>query len=207
MKTIFQAKEVTNLYSVEYDIYETDKAVVYNSKPTLEKKQEVKWVDLYEFNEEVQLQYDMFNNKQYVYISETEKVYVVEKFMRLDIGAYVIRLDKVYVENEDIFKRDAEFDLKHKVKDFNKQMIESNERLLSYCNLHKLNIEDIDLDELIKLVYNKYKYSIKEGKLVVEDDYEKFFRVLKSRNLNLVTVDATSEDIDRFNKDMMKKFK
>ena len=50
---------------------------------------------------------------------------------------------------------------------FNKEMIESDEKLKSYCNVHKLNPEETDCIELYKLVYSTDSYCIFNGKFVV----------------------------------------
>ena len=67
------------------------------------------------------------------------------------------------VEEKDINKEDALSILEAQIKAFNKMMIESNNRLMAYCDLHKLSYEDTDCIELFKLVFPDDEYVIENG--------------------------------------------
>lgn len=186
MKTIIQGKEITTTYDVDYkwkqirnDKNET--VTVYTGKPELKKEETIKWKKIYEVNEIVEFNQksktrilDMvfsargFESHQYVgtiNLTETEEVNIVEKLYIADINASVLRVDKIMKE-EELNKEGAEDTLKSQVAAFNKMMIESEEKLLSYCNVHKLDPSKTDVDELFKLVYPNKKYKINDGKLV-----------------------------------------
>jgi len=77
---------------------------------------------------------------------------VVEKTeFHADLGEWRQFVDKV-VKNIDHNKEAVEEDYEHLIKKYNAYVINGNEKLLSYCKLHNLNIEDTDADELKKVV-------------------------------------------------------
>ena len=59
--------------------------------------------------------------------------------------------------------------LEAQIKAFNKMMIESNNRLMAYCDLHKLSYEDTDCIELFKLVFPDDEYMIENGVMKVSE--------------------------------------
>lgn len=65
-------------------------------------------------------------------------------------------------------KKFSERKLSNHIKEFNKMMIESNDKLKAYCDLHKLSYEDTDCIELFKLVFPDKLYIIRDGKMKVD---------------------------------------
>ena len=107
----------------------------------------------------------MDNRVGYINLSENVVVGVTESITRVDLGAYVLRTDKILSEDI-LLKEECEEILICQIAAFNKMMIESNEKLLSYCKLHKLDPSNTDANELFKLVYPNGHYTIEDGKLI-----------------------------------------
>ncbi|MBU5331748.1 hypothetical protein KQI61_06025 [Anaerocolumna aminovalerica] len=187
MKTIIQGKNLKTTYGIDYK-WKTikndkgDDVTVYIGKPKLTKKTElIEWETIAEVDEKIEYNSSpIFNINSYgftisvgkINLSEDEVVNVEEKITRVDLGAYVLHTDKVLHE-EIVLKEDSEETLVCQIKAFNKMMIESNEKLSSYCKLHKLNPEETDVDELFKLVYPNKTYSIRDGKLELNEVFSK----------------------------------
>lgn len=88
------------------------------------------------------------------YISEDEEVATHEIRFRADINEYHVYTDKVVKEVE-VDKEKSEKALAKELKKYNKFIIENDEILKAYCDLHKLKYEDTDPDELKKLIPGK----------------------------------------------------
>ena len=101
----------------------------------------------------------LYNN---INISENETVSIEEEIFRADLNEMHLHTNKV-VEEKDVNKEDALSILEVQIKAFNKMMIESNNRLMAYCDLHKLSYEDTDCIELFKLVFPDDGYVIENG--------------------------------------------
>ena len=56
------------------------------------------------------------------------------------------------VKNTDINQEESEEKYKLLLRDYNKQTIEGDEKLLAYCRLHHLDPEETDVDELKKIL-------------------------------------------------------
>ena len=68
--------------------------------------------------------------------------------------------------NKEVFgKEEAEQEYAALMREFNSQMIESNDRLKAYCNVNKLNPEETDVTELWKVVFGDTPYMINDGKI------------------------------------------
>jgi hypothetical protein len=212
MKTIIQGKNLLTTYEVDHK-WETIKnekkedITVFTGKPELVKKTEiVGWEDIKEFDENIELNKGTLGITSggfywtvgTINLTEDEVVSVVEKITRIDLGAYVLHTDKVLSEKE-LSKEDSEDTLKALVHEFNKQMIESNEGLLAYCNLLKLDPRETDVDELFKLVYPNKKYEIEKGKLLVKDRimYTTWDDVKITTASNLATLTSTSQTYNK----------
>jgi hypothetical protein len=200
MKTIIQGKNLVTTYSVDHkwkQITDTkgDIKTVYAGKPELKKETVLdSWAVIKEYDEKVE-----FNIKPLGHIftlnlcdpigrinlSEDEEIVITEKIFRTDLGAYVLHTDKV-LDEKVLYKEESEDILKSQIKEFNKQMIESDEKLLSYCNLHKLVLEDTDVDELFKLVYPDKIYRIEDVKLVAKgnDKFSVWYNSVRSSILD-----------------------
>lgn len=169
-------KKIENFYEVIHNwkqIEDSDGEIktVYIDKPLINKTRKVKkWTELCSYEGEPRynsrIGWDLYNK---INISENETVTIEEEIFRADLNEMHLHTNKV-VEEKDINKEDALSILEAQIKAFNKMMIESNNKLMSYCNLHKLSYEDTDCIELFKLVFPDEEYVIKDGVMKVKEN-------------------------------------
>lgn len=84
-----------------------------------------------------------------------EEVNVQKEAFYADLSEWKQFVDKV-VSNVDYCKEEVELDYADLIAQYNEQMINEDERLKAYCDLHHLNPGDTDVDELRKIVYGNY---------------------------------------------------
>lgn len=111
-------------------------------------------------------------------ISENETVLITEQIFRADLNEFHLKTNKVIKENNKN-KSDSEVKLEECIKRFNKEMIESNDKMKDYCEVHNLNPSDTDCIKLFNIVYPNREYKIVNGKMICKDDKE--FSELESR--------------------------
>lgn len=154
--------------------------LVYTAKPKIKKEKSVaEWREICRFKGEPTWNYEHMYSWKSAYmsdgfsdvrnklnISENEEVAVDKKVFRADLGELHLFTDKV-LEEIDIDAVDATEQLHLHTRDFNKQMIESNEKMKSYCDLHGLKYEDSDCKKVFELVYPGKEYKIVDGKMQV----------------------------------------
>ena len=180
MKTIIQGKNLRTTYGVNFnqEAIKNDKnenTIVYTDKPELTRNKEIiNWETIAECDEKIDYNttistYFSLGLSAYsvcsINMSEDETVRIIESITRVDLNAYVLHTDKVLSE-EIVDKELSESLLESELKLFNKVMIESNDRLLAYCKLHKLILENTDVYELFKVVYPNQTYKIEDGKFL-----------------------------------------
>jgi hypothetical protein len=184
MRTIIQGKNLRTTYGVDHKQKtikddKSDPITVYTGKPEITKETElIGWETIAEFDESVELNQKPVTIHSFswwgeppvsgigsINLSETEEVTITKKILRVDLKAVILRTAKTLTE-EILNKEESEDILKVQISAFNKMMIESNEKLLSYCKLHKLDPAETDVDELFKLVYPNSTYDIRDGRLV-----------------------------------------
>ena len=175
MKTRVFGKKIENVYEVDHkwkQIEDNDGEMktVYTSKPEINRIRKVKeWFELCSYEGEPRYNshtgWALYNN---INISENETVAIEEEIFRADLNEMHLHTNKV-VEEKDINKEDALSILEAQIKAFNKMMIESNNKLMSYCDLHKLSYEDTDCIELFKLVFPDDEYVIEDGVMKVKE--------------------------------------
>lgn len=178
MKTVIFGKNIEEFYDVipNYTVEQDDRTFkkVFQEKPNLKK----------EFNEEspipiVTYDGEFDTNREpnggflfhpfsnyigKININETEAVNVEKVIFRADIQERHVFTDKVM--NKEVFgKEEAEQEYAALMREFNSQMIESNDRLKAYCNVNKLNPEETDVTELWKVVFGDTPYMINDGKI------------------------------------------
>ena len=168
-------KKIENVYEVDHkwkQIEDNDGEMktVYTSKPEINRIRKVKeWFELCSYEGEPRYNshngWALYNN---INISENETVAIEEEIFRADLNEMHLHTNKV-VEEKDINKEDALSILEAQIKAFNKMMIESNNRLMAYCDLHKLSYEDTDCIELFKLVFPDDEYAIENGVMKVKE--------------------------------------
>lgn len=81
-----------------------------------------------------------------------ECVEVLKSNFYADSDEYRQFVNKV-VKNTDINQEESEEKYNLLIRDYNKQSIEGDEKLLAYCRLHHLDSEETDVDELREVVY------------------------------------------------------
>lgn len=81
-----------------------------------------------------------------------EEVYVQKEVFYADLSEWRQFVDKV-VSNVDYCKEETELDYADLIGQYNEQMINEDEKLKAYCNLHHLDPARTDVDELKKIVY------------------------------------------------------
>lgn len=173
MKTVVLGKKVKNIYEVNKNQNQIigdngEPQTVYVGKPFIKvKKVTSEYVELCRFKGKPRYNKscNSFIYGHHINISKDETVRIDEEIFRADLNVLELYTDKV-VETIDENKSEAESALEQEVKTFNRTMIESNDKLKSYCNIHKLSYEDTDCFELFKLVYPGHLYMIAKGKLI-----------------------------------------
>lgn len=205
MKTKVLGQVITNKYSVDNKRKEikdsnSESKMIYEAKPELKKESEIKWADICEFEGEPR-----YNSKRLVWnsiastsigfsttisISENEEVSIDEEIFRADLNELHLHTSKVLKET-DLNKDEMEITLENEMKLFNKEMIEADEKLKSYCVLHKLNPEETDCIELFKLVYSTNGCAVVNG-------------VLIGTSYSIIDTGTITADAAKYNKSMIK---
>lgn len=173
MKTVVFGKIVENVYEVDTKLKEiTDNTgkikKVYADKPIIKKITNVKeWKEICSF-EGLPAYNDVWNT--HFNISEDETVCEKKRVFRADLNELHLYTNKVLEEGD--FHRDAYIDIYNgHIKEFNKMMIESNDSMKAYCDLHKLSYEDTNCITLFSVVYPEKNYEIVDGVMKVKADY------------------------------------
>lgn len=181
MKTKVFGKKIVNFYEIKpnqkfiQDENGCDKQV-FTAKPTITKVQNLdEWVELHSFDGEPRYNnygtniswIGGYNYKQ-INLSEDETVKIEEEIFRADLNELHLHTDKI-VEENDYEKEYAESGYKTLIGEFNTQMIESNDKLKAYCEVHKLNPEETDCIELFNIVFPNQNYVIQDGVMKVQD--------------------------------------
>jgi hypothetical protein len=175
MKTIVMGKKIKRSYELVSDLNEDNK---FTSKPYIkELEPEIKWEEICSYEGEAQTSY-MFIGRC-INISEDEEVVVIKEIFRADLGSYIQYTDKV-LEDDDSGRAAFEEDLKSLLKIYNKQMIENNPKAKDYCDLHKLNYEDTDYDQVMKYISRDLKDMI--SITVTPEDWENARKAMRLHN-------------------------
>lgn len=162
MKTIVMGKKIKRNYEVKA---ETDDKGEFLYKPYIaEQSETIEWEEICSYEGEAQISYAEWG-KRYINISEDEEVRVTKEIFRADLGNYIQYTDKILEEDEGN-KADCEESLKIYIKEFNRERIENDSEAKAYCDLHKLEYEDTDYDELMKYVYPNKVFDIKPESII-----------------------------------------
>ena len=169
-------KKIENVYDVICDMKQVEDddgkmKAVYTEKPRINKTRKVReWSELCSYEGEPRYNSGISTVFGYhdINISENETVKIEDEIFRADLNEMHLHTNKI-VEERDINKEDALSILEGQIKAFNKMMIESNNRLMAYCDLHKLPYEDTDCIELFKLVFPDDEYVIENGVMKVSE--------------------------------------
>lgn len=206
MKTVVLGKKIENVYDVDYKWKETkdtngDVKTVYTDKPEIKKTSNViGWGEICSFKGEPR--YNEKRNGYYVFptrlydemnISENETVSIEEKIFRADLNELHLYTNKV-LEEDDINEQESKYILEEQIRAFNKMMIESNDKLKSYCDLHKLSYKKTDCIELFKLVFPDDKYEIVDGVMKVKKS--KSYTVCDTYCYNTIQANTEAVSVD-----------
>lgn len=150
MKTIVMGKKIKRNYELKA---ESDNNGKLKYKPFIkELDPDIQWEEICSYEGEARSYRKenvfAFSPYKYIYLSEDEEVIVEKEIFRADLGDYIQYTNKVLKED----KGDKP-DIEIYIRDYNKQMIEADSEAKAYCDLHKLNYEDTDYDELMKYIY------------------------------------------------------
>lgn len=177
MRTVILGKIIEELYSVDSKLKEIEDEngeikEVFTGIPVIAKKEKiVDWREICSFDGEPR-----YNKKDSIFswlshnefnISENETVRTECETFRADLNEIHVKTSKV-LEIFDYNKYESESEHINLIYRFNEQMILSNEKLKSYCDLHKMSYTDTDCIELFKLVYPNEKYEVVDGTMRVE---------------------------------------
>ena len=202
MKTKVLGQIITNTYSIDNKRKEIkdstgESKMIYEAKPELNKESKIEWTEICGFkgnprynSNPKNLAWSSFAFCKAINISENEEVLINEEIFRADLNELHLRTNKILKEI-DLNKEEMEIALNKEMKLFNKEMIEADEKLKSYCALHKLNPEETDCVELFKLVYSKDICWVTDGTLIGE--------TYSMINTGIITTDAA-----KYNKSMIK---
>lgn len=184
MKTVVLGKIIENVYEVDTKqkkINDKDGKVkiVYTGKPVMNKSTEIKeWKEICNFTGEPR--YNTYRNRFVdceINISENEAVKIDKEIFRADLNEFHMYSNKVIEEIDDNLL-EAEETLEKHIRDFNKMMIESNEALKAYCDLHGLSYEDSDCTKLFAIIFQGKEYEIVDG--VMKEKIQHRIDVLES---------------------------
>jgi len=167
MQTIIQGKEIETTYSVKAVRNEQG---VLTKKPELVKESKiVKWDNLFdpidgkiEYNSNT-----FFSFHNHINISEDETVAIEEEIYRADINKVMVHTDKVVREKE-INKTEAENEFKKVMAEYNHTIIDNNSKMKAYCNVNKIDVDTVDIDDLKKIcgeddILTHLKFELSEG--------------------------------------------
>ena len=166
-------EDITYKYSVDWKQKENTNETVFTGKPCIKTETTQNHKEICNFSGEPYLIDRGWRFK--LHISEDEEVAVEYRKFRADLNEIHLFTDKVMNETH-LNKEGAEDELNSALECFNKQMIESNEKLKGYCDIHKLTPSETDCIELFKLVHGHSRYEIVNGKM-------------KERNYTTIKVD------------------
>lgn len=154
MKVIVQAVK-------KIEIYEVTNNTWYDNKPIITRDSKYCETELKTIKElEVSDSHILLNTYNYddILITDHKGDKVDGKFKII----YDLEEDTVYLKSDvcvelvEPNKEEVEKELEDKLKIWNKETIEKDERLNAYCELHKLDKETVDINELKRLIpYNK----------------------------------------------------
>jgi hypothetical protein len=182
MRTVVLGKKVNNIYEVIPHTKEiTDKdgntKKVFTAKPEIKKTQEVsEWTELCSFDGEPYYNYSDATNwlcngfYKELNISDNKAVVVKKEIFRADLNELHLQTNEI-VEENNIDKEFTEEEYKLYIAQFNQQMIESNDVLKRYCDLHSMPYKDTDCIELFKLLFPNNEYQIEDGIILKKEPY------------------------------------
>ena len=161
MKTVVMGKKIKRNYELKA---ETNDKGEFLYKPYVAKQSEtIEWEEICSYEGKARgcrsESFFTFDPHKHIYLSEDEEVIVEKEIFRADLGNYIQYTNKILEEDEGN-KASCEEILKTYIKEFNREKIENDSEAKAYCDLHKLNYEDTDYDELMKYIYPNKVFGI-----------------------------------------------
>ena len=180
MKTVILGQKIENVYGVNHNWKSVDDGngnlrTVYTARPTLNKISTIKeWVKICSYNGEPRYNstsslFGGLLTQSQLNISENETVQIKEQIFRADLNEMHLKTNKI-VEEIDVDEQEARATLSEQIRAFNAMMITSNDKLQSYCDVHKLSYEDTDAIELFNIVFPNQCYEIKDGVIAPKNE-------------------------------------
>lgn len=167
-----KGKKIVTTWSVDdHKEFKKDGTFIFTDRPQLKSDSKVdSWGDICSFEGD-KIPHNSLDNlfgawgcHYAINISEDESVRVEKEIFRADLNEIHAFTDKVISEStEDKASSEKEYD--NVMREFNKTMIEADDKLMSYCKLHRLDPKDTDCIELFKLVYDTSDFAIAGGKI------------------------------------------
>ena len=186
MRTSILGKVVEEVYLLnEYQkeiMVDGCKKTVFTCKPGIEKEDKVKWEEIVSYEGEPMFNsrkwrelkqdilFDRYECRDSLNISENEEVHIENRIFRADLNTMMLYSDKV-ISTKEVNKEESEKKCTELTKLFNKEMIESDEKLKDHCDLYNLNYEDTDVEKLFNEVYPaelKVVMNIVDGKISIK---------------------------------------
>ena len=124
-------------------------------------------------------------------ISEDEEVHIAKEIFRADLNELHLQTDKI-VEEIDLDKQVVDMGYEVYLGAFNEMMIESNEKMKSYCDLHKLGYKDTDCIKLFQLLYPNEMYEIVDGVMRVKTESDALGDILAVKGISAYATTASS---------------
>lgn len=174
MKTVIMGQNIVHKYEVDSNIKEItddngETKEIFIAKPVIEITDEIANEKICEFEGEMK-----FNSHCGAYLSSSyarsvtidgKMCLVVRTEFEVTTQTETVYTDKVISETDE-YKDISEDKLTELLQAYNKQIIESDEKMLNHCKLYNLTPADTDCEELFKEVYPGYKFEIDDkGKL------------------------------------------
>lgn len=128
-----------------------DNKYIFDAKPIIEK-------EVVDIGNEVICEYDAVPQSVYNTYINGENIIEIKREFHADIPEWREYVD-VVVKNTDFFKEEVEKEYEQLIREYNAYVINGDEKLLAYCKLHGLVIEETDADELREFIPNQTKYN------------------------------------------------
>lgn len=155
MQTIIQGKEIETTYSVK--TVRNENGVLIKKPELVKTSKVVRWNNLLNpIDGDIRLNNSpvSFNSHFCINISENETVSIEEEIYRADINKVMVHTDKVVREKE-INKTEAENEFKKVMAEYNHSVIDNDSKMKAYCNVNKIDIDTVDIDDLKRICGNE----------------------------------------------------
>ena len=106
---------------------------------------------------------------KYINISETEEVLIVKEIFREDLDEKHVFIDYECEKKINLHDEHLSDELNQIMEKFNEAMITSDERCMSYCRVHSLDIKRTSFDDLFRILYPGKIYEVVNGGFKVYD--------------------------------------